>query len=596
MTSESSSAGKDGAATSVSTVQALRGEAGNRSLVLHVIVNRNLTTHALPESGIVTIGRSDSVNVRVDDRSISRRHIILHIGAELAVEDAGSANGSVVAGQRLRPGERRSVNIGETIEVGAATLVVLAARHRLGPPPRRILTHDAFGARLEDECIAAPLSQRPFCVACLSLIGDMSNETARTLLAEVLPVEHPIAVYGPNEYEVLLLGTTVEAAAALCERLAARVATASGRLRYGIAGFPGDGRAPDALLERARQPLRPAKPRSSAESTVVIDPALVQLHQLAKRVATGKIAVLLLGETGSGKEIFADIIHRFSPRNAKPFMRFNCAAFSERLLESELFGYEKGAFTGAAEAKLGLLEAADGGSVFLDEVGEMPLALQAKLLRVIQEREVLRVGGLKTRPIDVRFIAATNRDLESEVARGTFRQDLFYRLNGITLVIPPLRERPSEVARLAELFAERTAQELGRRVPSLSPEALSLLRGYLWPGNVRELQNVIERAVLLCGNEATITRAHLPVEKLSSSFASTVVPAVASASAPPTPAAPAPPLPFGDEAERSRIVAALERHAGNQTYAARELGMARSTLALKMTVYRLPRPRRRKPR
>jgi two-component system response regulator AtoC len=576
-------------------------EPGMPPLVLHVIVHGYLSTHTLPPSGELTIGRAEGVGVRIDDRSISRRHLTLHLGPELAVEDAGSANGSIVAGERLRPGERRRITVGETIEIGAATVVVLAARHRPSGRPRRLLTHDSFEARLEDECAAAALSHRPFCVACLSLTGAPPPEEVRTILAEVLGAEHPVAVYGPNEYETLLLGMTPEAGTELCERLAARVARQRGRLRYGIAAFPRDSRAPEELLDRARQPLRASKARPSAKAIIVSDPAMMQLHHLAKRVATGKIGVLLLGETGSGKEIFAEVIHRYSPRHDKPLVRLNCAAFAESLLESELFGYEKGAFTGAVQSKLGLLEAADGGSVFLDEVGEMPLALQAKLLRVIQERQVLRVGGLKPRPIDVRFIAATNRDLEAEVARGTFRQDLFYRLNGIALVIPPLRERPAEVAALAELFVQRAATELGRRAPRLSAEALALLRGYLWPGNIRELQNVIERAVLLCADEAEITRAHLPVEKLSSVFAPQ---AVGAPKGPPGPAPPPTPIPAsaptyapaGSDEERARIVAALEKFAGNQTYAARELGIARSTLVVKMTAYNLPRPRSGKPR
>jgi transcriptional regulator with PAS, ATPase and Fis domain len=209
--------------------------------------------------------------------------------------------------------------------------------------------------------------------------------------------------------------------------------------------------------------------------------------------------------------------------------------------------------------------------------------LQAKLLRVIQERKVLRVGGLKPRTIDVRFIAATNRDLESEVARGAFRQDLYYRLNGITLAIPPLRERQSEVTKLAELFLQRAAQELGRSVPRFSPAALALLQQHPWPGNIRELQNVIERAMLLCGDEPEILPAHLPVDKLASSAVRRPL-APMSASAGDLAAR-------GDDDERARIVAALERCNGNQTYAARELGIARSTLVVKMTVYDLPRPR-----
>jgi transcriptional regulator with GAF, ATPase, and Fis domain len=586
--------------SAVSTVQNVgEHERGTPPLVLLVIVHGSMTTYPLPVSGQMTIGRGNDANVRIEDRSISRRHLILHTGAELAVEDAGSANGSSVAGERLRPGERRRISVGETIDIGAATVVVLAARHRLSARPRRLLTHDSFETRIEDECAAALVSHRPFCVACLSVGGTLPPEEVRTVLAEVLGADHPVAVYGPNEYEALLLGMTPEAAAELCARVEARLAEKRGRLRYGIAAFPRDARTPEALLDRARQPLRTGHTRPGTRAIIVSDPAMIQLHQLAKRVATGKIGVLLLGETGSGKEIFAEVIHRYSPRHAKPLLRLNCAAFAETLLESELFGYEKGAFTGAMQAKPGLLESADGGTVFLDEIGEMPLALQAKLLRVIQERQVLRVGGLKPRPIDVRFIAATNRDLDSEVARGTFRQDLFYRLNGIALVIPPLRERPSEIAALAELFVQRAAQELGRRAPRLSAEAVGLLRGYVWPGNIRELQNVIERAVLLSGDEAEITRAHLPVEKLlSGGFAPPAPPPPPAVSPMPVPTPTPTPasIPGASDDERARIVAALERFAGNQTYAARELGIARSTLVVKMTAYNLPRPRSGKPR
>jgi transcriptional regulator with GAF, ATPase, and Fis domain len=580
--------------TAASTAHGVPGsDPGMPALILHVIVHGNLTTHPLPAQGVLHIGRGEGASVPVDDRSISRRHLTLYIGSELAVEDAGSANGTLVAGERLKPGERRAITIGETVEIGAATLVVLAARHRPGTRPRRLLTHDAFEARLEAECAAAGEAHRQFCVACFAIASAPPPEEVRAILGDVLGAEHPVAVYGPNDYEALLVGCDSAAGHELCERIVARLQAAGARVRRGLANFPRDSRAPEALLDHARQPLR-AKTSPAMNAIVVTDPAMMRLHQLAKRVATGKIGVLLLGETGSGKEIFAEVIHRQSPRHDKPLVRLNCAAFAEALLESELFGYEKGAFTGALQAKPGLLETADGGTVFLDEVGEMPLQLQAKLLRVIQERKVLRVGGLKPRPIDVRFIAATNRDLEGEVARGAFRQDLFYRLNGIALVIPPLRERPAEVAALAELFLQRAAHELGRRAPRLSAEALPLLRSYVWPGNIRELQNMIERAVLLCGDEPEITLAHLPVEKLSSAFAG-------ARAQPPTPPTPTTPMPYappaaGDDDERARIVAALERYAGNQTYAARDLGMARSTLVVKMTAYNLPRPRRGKPR
>jgi DNA-binding NtrC family response regulator len=325
--------------------------------------------------------------------------------------------------------------------------------------------------------------------------------------------------------------------------------------------------------------------------------AMHQLRRLVDRIADGQISVLIMGETGVGKERLAETIHRRSKRAERPFLRLNCAAISETLLESELFGHERGAFTGAMAAKPGLLETADGGTVFLDEVGELPMALQVKLLRVLEERQVLRIGALKPRPVDMRFVAATNRDLEAEVARGAFRQDLFFRLNGVMVVVPPLRERVGEIAALAVVFAEHAARERGGPVPELARETLAVLEGHSWPGNVRELRNVIERAVLLCGGE-TIRPEHLPLERMT-------------AAASPAAAAPAPrvrPPGAGDVGEedelrsrllaagRQRILDALDRCAGNQTRAARLLGMSRNTLMKKMDDHGIPRPRKDDPR
>jgi two-component system, NtrC family, response regulator AtoC len=307
-------------------------------------------------------------------------------------------------------------------------------------------------------------------------------------------------------------------------------------------------------------------------------PPMQEVERLVERIAPGTISVLIVGETGSGKEVVADAIHRRSKRATKPFVRLNCAAVAEQLLESEWFGHERGAFTGALQAKPGLLETADGGTVLLDEVGELPLNLQAKLLRVLEERSMLRVGGVKPRRIDVRFLAATNRDIEAEVARGSFRQDLYFRLNGVTLRLPPLRERREEIAALARLFIAEQS-DLGRgKAPALAPEALSWLEAHPFPGNVRELKNMMERAVLLTTSD-TITLKELPTRSTRA------------ASEPPPP----PSRALKDavaEVEKQRVLDALAEAGGNQKRAAELLGVSRGTLLSRLDAFGIPRPRK----
>jgi transcriptional regulator with PAS, ATPase and Fis domain len=311
-----------------------------------------------------------------------------------------------------------------------------------------------------------------------------------------------------------------------------------------------------------------------------------RVYKLVDVVAPGSISVILTGETGVGKEVLAEAIHRKSPRAEGPFLRLNCAALPEALLESELFGYERGAFTGAHQSKPGLLEAAHAGTVFLDEIGEMPSATQAKLLRVLETREITRVGSLKPRVIDVRFIAATNRDLPALVEAGKFREDLYFRLNGITITIPPLRERLDEVRDLVRVFTT---------LP-VTPSAMLLLESYRWPGNIRELKNSLERGALLA-QRGPIDLSHLLLGEPSP----VAPPPPVSASAvtvPPPPSFPTPPesltpsAPPASSSERDRILEALEKCGGNQKEAAKLLGMTRRMLMYRMDRMGLPRPRK----
>ncbi|MBX3126529.1 MAG: sigma 54-interacting transcriptional regulator [Polyangiaceae bacterium] len=295
------------------------------------------------------------------------------------------------------------------------------------------------------------------------------------------------------------------------------------------------------------------------------------LDALIERVSRSDLSVILLGETGVGKDVTAERIHRASPRAGGPLVSLNCAALSESLLESELFGHERGAFTGAHGAKVGLLEAGHRGTVFFDEVAELPLSTQAKLLRAIETRTILRVGSVVPKPIDVRFVAATNRPLEELVASGAFRRDLYFRLAGLTLRIPPLRARLFEIPALARLFLTEASARHGRSAPNLSNASLAALRAHAWPGNVRELKNVMERALVLC-SDAVIEPQHLLLTD-----AGLRAPSTGSGD-------------FDDE--RARVLGALEQAGGNQTRAAKLLGISRRTLVNRLDQYNLPRPRK----
>jgi two-component system response regulator HydG len=294
-----------------------------------------------------------------------------------------------------------------------------------------------------------------------------------------------------------------------------------------------------------------------------------RLMEMLATIAPSEATVMITGESGTGKELIARAIHANSPRRKGPYIAVNCAALTETLLESELFGHEKGAFTGAERRREGRFLAADKGTIFLDEIGEMPLSMQVKLLRVIQEREIQRVGGDQTLKVDVRIVAATNRDLLAEVEAGRFRQDLYYRLNVVALVLPPLRDREEDIPLLAAHFLKRFAETNGKRIKGFTPEAMDRLLKHPWPGNVRELENAVERAVVLALGEYVGERELPPTlaggeeNRPEGGFANLTL----------------------EELERRAILDALEAAGGNKSEAARRLGITRKTLHAKLNRY-----------
>lgn len=321
---------------------------------------------------------------------------------------------------------------------------------------------------------------------------------------------------------------------------------------------------------------QPEAEREKLETAIIgSSPPMLELLEMIGFVAPTEATVLIYGESGTGKELVAEALHQNSERRTKPFVKVNCAALAESLLESELFGHEKGAFTGAEKRREGKFVQADGGTLFLDEIGETSQAMQVKLLRVLQEQELQRVGGEETIKIDVRIIAATNRNLEEEVARNAFREDLYYRLNVVMLTVPPLRNRGSDIPQLVDHFARKFAEKNRRVLDLITADCMELLINYPWPGNVRELENAIERGIILMrGSELTEKSLPLSIQKQACKLSDKQTP-------------------LGDEvepgslfaAEKQLILKTLKETGGNKSEAARRLGITRKTLLNKLNRY-----------
>jgi len=299
-------------------------------------------------------------------------------------------------------------------------------------------------------------------------------------------------------------------------------------------------------------------------------PAMQKIFELSNKVAPSNASVVITGESGTGKEVVARAIHNLSPRKDKPFLALNCSAIPATLIESELFGYERGAFTGAEQRRLGNVELAQNGTLFLDEIGEMPHELQAKFLRVLEDHKIRRLGGRSEVEVDVRVICATNRDLKEEIRRGRFREDLYFRLHVFTIALPTLKERREDIPLLTHHFIEKFNAETGKRVQGLSPDAMAVLQGYAWPGNIRELRNTVERAMILVDGEI-IGEEHLPPDMQAS-----------------RPEAAMLRVPLGipiDKVEKEYILASLQRNGGNKARTAELLGISEKTLYNKLNRY-----------
>jgi DNA-binding NtrC family response regulator len=557
----------------------------------------------LPTTGAVTIGRSSRSAIQIEDPMASREHARLHVAVEasvprLAVEDLGSANGTHVRDASIAKGQLVPIQVGEAVLIGGTVLMVLPGGVAAGP--RHIQTHAYFEARVADACVRADPSKDAFALMRLRFSGAAPWSQIVPVLVRDLTAPHVFAAYGPKDYEIFFSNVDEAGMDALSGGLLRSFAAAGLDAACGVAWYPKSGRTSDALLAAANAQLatKSTPTRTTGENAATDLAPMQRVRELAARVAASPINVLILGECGVGKDVLAQLIHKLSPRADKAFVAFNCAGLAPSLIESELFGHDKSAFTGAsAGGKVGLLESANGGTVFLDEVGDMPLEMQPKLLRVFEAREVKPVGSPKHRPIDVRFIAATNKDLDVAVAKGEFREDLKFRLDVMTLVVPPLRERLDEVPSLAKTFVANACRERGTSQPGpmvISDAVLEALVRYRWPGNIRELKNVMERAVALCdGNEILLE--HLPLEKMSASphrgvrAASDTLGLSAAEIIQGMPALTDP----EKMDERRRMIEALVASNWNQTRAAARMGIPRRTFVSKLDLYGIPRPQKR---
>ncbi len=543
----------------------------------------------MPSQGILEIGRAEDADISIDHPSVSRRHARLSIDDAVTIRDLESHNGTCVNGQRLADGARTLAS-GDVLRLGEAVLVVRVERRgRRGDA----LSEESLRARLDEEVERSLRYGRPLAVAMIDLHASDERRVQARLGHCLSRCE--VAGWLQRGLLVVLLpelrrSTARQRLLAILDALAPIAPNAAA----GLAVCPGDGGDGDALLgaaraaaelpsaERVRDAAAAAQRLTLGNTAILIaDPAMSRIYALLERLAKSELAVLILGETGVGKEAAAHAVHAGSSRASGPFIAVNAAALPAALIESELFGYRRGAFSGAERDKLGFLEAANRGTVFFDEIGELPLPLQAKLLRVLDTKQVQRLGDIQPIAADFRVVAATHRDLRQEVAAGRFREDLYYRLGAATVELPPLRDRPRDIPLLSRALLERACARQQREELTLSDATMHALARYPFPGNVRELANIADYlAATVVGEVAEPW--HLPAELGRRS--------VSTRALNPAEEAPTKFVPIADEVaelERRRMQEALEASAGVQSQAARLISMPRRTFLTKLKKYGL---------
>ncbi|KYF90483.1 Fis family transcriptional regulator [Sorangium cellulosum] len=573
----------------------LTGQVGDdHDVVRYLLVIDSASSRRLdlPRDGILAVGRSPEADIRIDARGVSRLHArVIVSNGEVQIADLNSHNGTLVNGDRLAGS--RVLCSGDVVVVGDTILTLWREPHAVSLSAVEL---GRLRQRLGEELQRASDYARPLAVLVVSLGSIPGRTVVEARAAAALRLIDVFAWNGDAELVAVLPELGGEAARAAALDLFEALAPVASNVRGGLAAYPADGCDADTLVCAARAATAIAGAGAvalAAESAVehcvgssrivVADPAMIRLFELIRRLAASDLSVLILGETGAGKENAAAALHHWSARARKPFVTLNCAAIPESLVESELFGYEKGAFSDARAPKPGLLERADGGTLFLDEVGELPLAVQAKLLRAIEARRFTRLGDVRERDVDFRIVAATNRDLEAESAACRFRQDLLFRLSAGVVRLPPLRHRPRELPILARLFLDQACARAGRPPLQLSDAALRALVAYPFPGNVRELKNAMEYASVTAETDAVEPR-DLPERVTERTSA---LPPSSGAAAPPSAALPRF-RPLAEEVkdlERQRIQEALDATGGVQTRAADLIGMPIRTFFSKLKQY-----------